>query len=105
MFDSGDISGTITSPATNTRQVDVASIAINWTGTSPVGVLTVEARNGEDDTWSELDFGQAINITGNTGEHTILFNELHFEEIRLVYTATSGTGTLDAILLAKTVGA
>ena len=106
IFDAVDISTNQTqSTPTNTSRLDKASITLNWTGTAPVGTITVEARNGSDDVWHELDFGSAISISGNTGSHELIFNELPFEEIRVLYTAGSGTGTLDAILVAKVVGA
>lgn len=111
MFDDGDISGTITSSETNVINLDKASIHITWTGSSPVGVLTIEASNQDPDknspavVWKELDFGSAIDVTGNSGEHDIIFNELPFNVIRVVYTSTSGTGSINATLTAKTQGA
>ena len=104
MLDDASMATTQQSVATNVQLLDKASIHVSWTGTAPVGVLTVQARNGENDTWYDLDFGVAMNVTGNSGDHQIIFNELPFYEIQLVYTATSGTGSIDAVILMKQVG-
>lgn len=105
MIDSGDLSSNITSEITNTKNLDKASIHLSWTGTSPVGVITVEAKNGENDSWYTLDFGASISIAGNSGEHQLVFNEMPFTDLKLQYTATSGTGTIEAVYTAKTTGA
>lgn len=97
---------------TSVINLDKASIRVNWTGVSPVGTLVVQARNTAVDAalapagdWFALDFGAPIDISGNSGEHLLIFNELPHNELRLVYTATSGTGNLTAMLSAKVVGA
>jgi hypothetical protein len=105
MIDAGDLSGSLTSTTTNVINLDKASIHLSWSGTSPDGVITVEARNGEKDSWYTLDFGSAINISGNSGSHQLIFNELPFTDIRVVFTFTSGTGSIDAVLTMKTQGA
>jgi hypothetical protein len=104
MLDAGDVSGNLQSATTNVLNLDKASISVTWTGSSPVGTLEVLARNGEDDAWSALNFGSAISISGNSGDHRILLNEMPFTDIRIDYTATSGTGSLTAIITAKQVG-
>ena len=105
MYDAADISGDVTSATTNVENLDQGSIAITWTGTSPEGVLTVEAKNGaKDAAFKEIDMGGTITITGNTGDHRLLFNQLPFTNIRLVFTSSSGTGTMEAVITAKQVG-
>lgn len=105
MIDQGDISGNVTSEVTNVTNLDKASIRVDWSGTSPVGTLEVQARNGEKESFFAIDMGSTINITGNSGDHQLIFNELPFTDIRLVYTSTSGTGNIDAVITAKVVGA
>lgn len=104
MFDATSISSTVTSSEVNVINLDKASIYINWAGTAPAGVLTVEARNDEKDTWFTLDFGSPIPISGASGDHVLVFNELPHNTIRLVYTRTSGSGNITATLVAKQVG-
>jgi hypothetical protein len=105
IFDTVDISTNQTSSAVNVLKLDQASISISWSGTAPVGVITVEAKNGTNDSFYELDFGTTIPVSGNSGNHQIILSEMPFEEIRVIYTSTSGTGSLDAIYTAKVLGA
>ena len=106
MFDSVDISTDQTSSKTNVLRLDQASIHLYWTGASPVGVITVEARNGEDDQWYELNLGaDPVAVSGNSGDHQILFSEMPFTDLRLQYVSTSGTGSIVATITAKVVGA
>jgi hypothetical protein len=106
MITNGDLSAlTITSSIVNVINLDTASIHVYWNGTSPVGVITVEARNGESNSWYNLDFGSTISVSGNSGNHQIVFTEMPFTDIRLVYTRSSGSGTLNAIITMKTTGA
>ena len=111
MIDSGDLSGDITSSTTSVINLDQASIHIAWTGSSPSGTITVEATNNDIDkntptpVWRELDFGSAITVSGNSGSHDIVFSEMPFDAIRVKYTASSSTGSVDATITAKTIGA
>ena len=111
IIDAGDISGNLTSTVVNVENLDKGSIHVEWSGTSPVGTITVEARNRnpQDNTttppWIELNFGSTISVSGNTGDHQLIFNELPFTEFRVQYVATSGTGSITATTTLKTVGA
>lgn len=111
MFDAADVSGDQTSNVTNVRNLDKASIRLVWTG-SPVGEIVVEARNTEktpdSNEWYQLVLNAPIVINSTTypeQNHLIQLFELPFAEIRLRYVSTSGSGTMDATLVAKTVGA
>jgi hypothetical protein len=105
MFDAVALSADRTSATTNCEHLDCSSIHVVWSaGSTPVGAITVQARNGEEDSWRTIDFGDPISISGASGEHEILFNQMPFTEIRLVYTRSSGTATLTAIISAKSVG-
>lgn len=110
MIQSGDLSANITSEIVSVKNLDNASIIVTWTGATPIGVLTVEARNNgkggaTPEPWYTLDMGAAITISGNSGNHQLIFNLLPFTDLRLIYTATSGTGTLDAVITSKVSGA
>lgn len=100
----GDMSAPIVSHTVNCINLDKASIHVNWSGTAPVGELIVDARNGENDPWYTLDFG-TMPVTGNAGDHQLIFNEMPFTDIRLQYGFTSGTGTMTARISAKVTGA
>lgn len=105
MFNAASLAADATSEITDVINLDKASIHITWTGTSPVGDILVQARNGELDAWYQLDFGSTISVSGNTGEHQLVFNELPFTHIRLFYDRTSGTGSITAKISAKVQGA
>ena len=105
LFDAVSMATSSDSLETNVEQVDKASIMVYWTGTAPVGVLTVLAKNGSNDTYRALDFDEVINITGNSDYHVILMETLTFTHIKLHYEATSGVGNLTYIITAKVEGA
>lgn len=110
MLDAVDISTSQTSAATNITHLDRASIIVEWTGATPIGTLTVEARKKEtqaqtaDTSWITLDFGQTIDIVNNAGDHLLILDSLDFTDIRVVYTSVGGAGSLTATLTAKQVG-
>lgn len=110
MFDNVSIAANQTSRSTVVEQLDKAGIVLEWTGSSPVGTVSVEGRLGNDQTatntdWHALDFGSTISISGSSGSHTLVLEELPWTELRIKYTATSGTGNLTATLLSKDIGA
>lgn len=105
MFKDADISTNATSEVVNTLRQDKASIHISWSGSTAVGTITVEARNGENDSWYEINMGGTISVSGVSGDHQLLFNELPFTDVRLQYTSTSGTGNINAYLTMKVTGA
>ena len=112
MLDNVSIATNQTSDKTNVEPVDQGTIQVEWTGTSPVGVLTLEASNSSDieftqgtENWVELDFGVPIAISGASGNHQIIFDSLPFRYVRIIYTSTSGTGNLTANFHATSIGA
>ena len=110
IIDDGDMSGSLTSVITDVQFQDNVGIIVSWSGTTPVGTLTVEVANQVKDDpdsliWDELDFGATISVSGNTGQHSLNIQSLPYTKIRLKYNRASGTGTLNAILTSKVVGA
>jgi hypothetical protein len=109
MINSGDASADITSNPTSVVNLDVASIFISWTGT-PVGEITVQAqqrKSNEDLTeadWFDIDLGATVTVDNTESEHQILFKQVPFTDIRVKYTSTSGTGTLNAVITSKQIG-
>lgn len=114
----GDMSAaTITSEATVLQSITKVSYAVSWSGTSPVGVLTVEVSNdyslndvggvGNAGTWNTLTFNvsgtptSSIAISGNTGKGFIDIDGTAAYAIRLLYTKTSGVGTFQAKINGK----
>ena len=114
LFDAVSIATNQTSGETNVAFLDYGLIDINWTGTSPVGVLNMQIleiaadRNTTDkvDVWRTVNFtgavgGGDIPISGNSGSHTIQIGKMPSTKIRMAYTATSGVGNLTAIISGK----
>lgn len=107
----------ITSLVTILQSLTKASYAVKWTGSTPVGTLSVQfsndysldsagaVHNAGSWTTTELESGgsivTSIPVTGNTGTAFINLAELAAYAIRLVYTAGSGTGSMDAIVNCK----
>lgn len=105
MLDAVSLGTSQTSDPTSVLGMDKASIFAEWSaGTSPVGTITIEARNSPTGTWYELDFSSAISVSGASGSHQIYLTELPFQDIRFKYARTSGTATLSATIVIKQVG-
>jgi len=105
-----DISANLTTEITNVENSDNIGIQLIWNGAAPSGEVFIEVSNDYEKninpgTWTELDFGVPILITGNSGNHIININLVPFSDLRLRYESTSGTGTMNAVLTMKTVGA
>lgn len=104
MLDAVDMASPHTSDPTSVINLDKASIHVNWSSATGSSTITVEARNGEHDSWYALDFGSPITTSGASGDHTIVFLELPFTDIR-ISTTGGATGTLTATATLKVVGA
>lgn len=119
VIEDGDMSATsITSDPTNLQLLTVGAYTYSWSGTSPVGTISVEVSNdykpGVMDinpvnagTWTPIYFtlngSTAVNsapVSGNTGTGVIEFSTGACF-IRTVYTKTSGVGTLQAVINCK----
>lgn len=113
----GSMAGNITSAVTIIQKLSMISYGLSWAGTTPVGTIQVQVSNdysidatGETanaGTWNAITFSSAgllvssIPITGNTGNGFIDIDQIAAYAIRVVYTRTSGTGTLQCVLNAK----
>jgi len=113
LISQGDMSSDITSPATDIRYVDNISIQLNFTG-SPVGTFSIQGSLDyspglSDDpvanpgTWVDLTLSATPTASGAADQILIDMNQVPFPYIRVKYDATSGTGALDYLLLAKEV--
>ncbi len=108
---SGDMSGDLTSMVTIIDQLVMASYAITWSGSSPVGTISVEVSNdysiNQDGTernpgvWNALPLSAPTDVSGSSGHGFIDIDAQAGYALRLVYTSTSGTGTLQVVLMGK----
>lgn len=97
----GDMSSNITSEVTIITNQSIIGYQLSWSGSSPVGTAAVEvsndyAVNGEGvvtnaGTWSTAT---SASISGNTGNGYFNMSNQSSYAIRLKYTRTSGSGTL-----------
>ena len=106
----GDMSGDIVSLVTIGSNISLGSYIASWSGATPVGTLTIEISNDYSEnsdgsvrnpgTWAP--FPDAVqDVTGNSGTGVFDFRDNGFYAMRLTYTATSGTGTLQAWFMGK----
>lgn len=109
----------ITSTPTIIQKLSMPSYSYSWTGTTPIGAVSVEISNDYSKnvdgstrnagTWTAIYFQlngsptlvNSAPITGNTGNGFIDIPITGAYAIRTVYTRTSGTGTMTAIINAK----
>jgi hypothetical protein len=104
-FDNQVVSSDATSEHSEVSQLDQASIALTWATSTLVAAAEIQVRNGEKDSWRALDFGSAISISGASGAHEIILLAMPFTDLRVFLDVTSGSGTVNAVITAKSVGA
>lgn len=107
----GNMSGNLTSAVTIVQKLSLISYSITWSGTSPIGLMAVQVSNdysvfpdgivNNPGTWNSLPLSTTPSISGNTGNGFIDIDLNGAYAVRLTYTFTSGTGTLNAIVAAK----
>lgn len=107
----GDMSSSITSKVTNILNQDNVSIELSWTGTpngsfAIQGSLTHAEQNGNVTnvgTWTPITLPAAVVAVGSAGSALLDLNQLSFPWIRVVYTASSGSGSLTYSISGKQV--
>lgn len=108
---SGNMTATITSPVTVIQNLSMVSYSYSWTGSSPVGLITVQVSNDytqnpagvvtNPGTWNTLPLSSTPSVSGNTGNGQIDIDANAGYALRTVYTPVSGTGTLSATIVGK----
>lgn len=106
------MASSITSSAVEIRNQDNIGIQLNWTGT-PVGTFAIQISSDhlEDmegnvqvaGNWVSLPLSPAVAAAGSADSAYIDLNQLSAQYIRIVYTRTSGTGSLTGIVVGKGV--
>lgn len=100
----------LTSEVTILNQKSGAGYDLNWTG-APVGSFSVEISNtvtldaeGNVDvpgSWTPVTLTTNITASGSPDNAFINLAGLECYAVRLVFTRTSGTGTLNAVICGK----
>ena len=96
----GDMSSNITSSPTNILHTDRVGCQLTWTGT-PTGSFSVEVSN-DMTTWITLTLSTSITASGSA-DSAFIDVESAAKFVRIKYAATSGTGTLQAHITAKSI--
>lgn len=104
----GNMAGSLASAVTILQHLSMLSYDISWAGTSPVGVITVQVSNSYSlnvdgsvknaGNWTTLTLSSTTNVSGNTGNGFIDIDATAGYACRLVYTRTSGTGSLNVLV-------
>jgi len=107
----GDMSGNIISAVTIIQKLSMISYDISWSGTTPVGAMSVQVSNSYSQNadgsvrnagnWTTLTLSSPPTVSGNTGNGFIDVDATGAFAMRLVFTRTSGTGTMQATISAK----
>jgi len=108
VIDAASMAASITSAPTQIAFLDNIYYQVEWSGTSPVGSMSVEVSSSYDQrlgtgSWDAVVLPVTPSIAANTGSISIDLNQLGAPWVRLVYTRTSGTGTMTAYISAKSV--
>jgi len=114
----GSMAGDITSAVSHIPLITVGSYAYSWSGTVPIGTISVEVSNdyspggiegipANAGTWTAIYFtlngataANSAPVSGATGTGIIEWST-GAAYIRTKYTRTSGSGTLQAYLNGK----
>ncbi len=111
----GDMSANITSTVTVLGTISGYSYSLTWAGSTPVGTVSVQGSNDfslnadgsvkNSGTWNTIYIvvnggspSATAPISGNTGNGLIEILKTTVSAVRLIYTAGSGTGTLNAYI-------
>lgn len=106
------MASTVTSPPTNVQYLDNVVYQAQWTGT-PTGTFSVQGSLDYQQavggsvisagTWVALPLSAAVTAAGSADQAEFDLNGIPYPWIRLVYTASSGSGTLDVYICGKAV--
>ena len=96
----GDMSSDVTTSATQIMHTDRPSYEIAWTGT-PTGTFSVEVSHTGNN-WSEVSLSSPITAAGSA-DSAFVDIESGAKYVRLKYTASSGSGTLNAWVASKSI--
>lgn len=94
----GDMSADITSSVIEIKEARSYCIQTVYSGT-PTGTLKVQGSN-DNTNWSDVS-GLSVSLSGSSGSSLLSDAAPAYAYVRLFYDATSGSGTLNAILNAK----
>jgi hypothetical protein len=92
---------TFQSPSTNILYTDRVGYQISFTTSDAIGTFSVEVSNDES-VWVALTLSTPITAA-SANDDAFIDVETAAKFVRLVYTRSSGTGTLQAHMTAKSI--
>lgn len=108
----GDMSANVTSDVVEIRQQDNVGVQLNWTG-SPVGTFYFQVSMDymkdiynnvvNPGNWVTLTVTPGIAASGTPDSAYVDLNQLSAPYLRVIYVASSGTGSVDILISAKGV--
>lgn len=117
VLNAGDMSGNLISTPTILQSLTMGSYAFKWAGTSPVGTISLQISDdysldakgqvSNPGTWNTAPVSvggttmTAIPVSGNSGNGYLEILGTGGYAVRVIYTATSGTGSLTAEINGK----
>lgn len=93
----GDMSGNITSLATDLAKTDGYSVSAVWTG-SPVGTIKIQVSR---DNTNYFDLPGSSYSTSGLNSAMWEITTANYSKVQLVYVASTGSGTMNAGILGK----
>lgn len=110
IFNTASMATSLTSPVVEIRNQDNVGIQLHWTG-APVGDFDfqVSSDHVQDSqgnvtnagNWVSLPLSPAISAAGSADDAYVDLNQMSAMYCRVVYTRTSGTGSLSGVIVAK----
>lgn len=97
LINAGDMSGNITSPSQQVTFMINACVQAVYAG-SPTGTLKLQISN-DNVNWT--DYSGSSQAISAAGSFAYLLADIGYPWLRVVYTFTSGTGTLNVTINAK----
>ena len=97
----GDMTQSLTSASTEVNETILAAVNAAWSGSSPVGNLLIQGANIDNSVFYATI--STIAISGNSGSLLVNIQDIGYGFIRILYSPTSGTGTINVYLNRKSV--
>lgn len=100
------VSGLSLASTANSEAFDIDALGyivifLKWTGT-PTGTIAIECTT-DGTNYGDIVVDPVITLSGAAGQHFVHIRWSPFKKVRLAYTRTSGTGSLDAYITGKSL--
>lgn len=111
LVNAGSMAASITSDALNVTNLDNVGLTLSWSGT-PTGTFSVEVSNDglwagltySGSIWTALTFTPSLDAPAGSAASTYIdINQLSATALRVKYTRSGSTGTLDVYASGKSV--